>query len=343
MIAASSFSNQLASGAVRAWQRALANAISDPQELLSALELDLAWLPQARAAARLFPLRVPRSFVARMRPGDPHDPLLRQVLPLGEELHINPEFGEDPVGDRASRKATGVLQKYKGRVLLIATGACAVNCRYCFRRHFPYAEDTASSSGWEEALTALRTDPSVHEVILSGGDPLNLNDRRLTELTQSLTEIPHIKRLRIHTRLPVVLPERVDAGLLNWLANVPLQRVMVLHVNHAQEIDDTVRQRCREIAATGTTLLNQAVLLKGVNDDSHALTALSEALFAAGVLPYYLHMLDRVQGAAHFEVEEARAQSIMQSLMSELPGYLVPRLVREIPGAASKTPVPFWA
>ena len=342
MIAASSFSNQLASEAVPTWQQALAAAISDPLELLTCLQLDLSWLPQARAAARLFPLRVPRGFVARMRPRDPHDPLLRQVLPLGEELAITPDYHFDPVGDHDSRKATGVLQKYAGRVLLIATGACAVHCRYCFRRHFPYADDTASTGGWEEALAALRIDTSVREVILSGGDPLNLNDRRLEDLTRALTEIPHIKRLRIHTRLPVVLPERVDAGLLQWLTAVPLQKVMVLHINHTHEIDATVRKACRDIAATGTTLLNQAVLLKGVNDDPLTLATLSEELFASGVLPYYLHMLDRVQGAAHFEVDEARARAILHSLMGELPGYLVPRLVREIPGAASKTPVPFW-
>jgi EF-P beta-lysylation protein EpmB len=342
MIAASSFSNQLAHETTAAWQRALADAISDPQELLHVLDLDLSWLPQARAAARLFPLRVPRSFVARMRAGDPFDPLLRQVLPLGEELQVSVGYRDDPVGDRESRKTTGVLQKYAGRVLLIATGACAVNCRYCFRRHFPYGDETASSHGWDNAIEVLRADPSISEVILSGGDPLNLNDRRLALLTTALTQIPHIRRLRVHTRVPVVLPERVDDGFLEWLRNVPLQKVMVLHVNHAREIDDTVRQRCREIAATGTTLLNQAVLLRGVNDDARALADLSEALFSAGVLPYYLHMLDRVQGAAHFEVDEARAQALMQSLMSELPGYLVPRLVREIPGAASKTPVPFW-
>jgi EF-P beta-lysylation protein EpmB len=277
-----------------------------------------------------------------MRVGDPYDPLLRQVLPLGEELQIEPGYNTDPVGDLESRKASGVLQKYAGRVLLIATGACAVHCRYCFRRHFPYADDMASAAGWEEAVATLRADTSVREVILSGGDPLSLSDRRLSELTHLLAEIPHIKRLRIHTRLPVVLPERVDTELLEWLAAVPLQKVMVLHINHAQEIDEAVRQRCRALASTGTTLLNQTVLLKGVNDDAATLSTLSEALFATGVLPYYLHMLDRVQGAAHFEVDEARAQSIMHSLMGDLPGYLAPRLVREIPGAASKTPVPFW-
>ncbi len=323
------------------WQQALASAITDPAELLQILQLDPALLSAARQAARLFPLRVPRGFVARMQRGNPADPLLQQVLPLAAELTESPEFSVDPVGDMASRIAPGVLHKYPGRALLIATGACGVHCRYCFRRHFPYGEELASSGHWQAAIQAIQTDASIEELILSGGDPLSLNDRRLRELTGQLSGIPHLKRLRIHTRQPIVLPERVDAGLQSWLRSIPLQKVMVLHVNHAQEINAEVAAACRALRDCEVTLFNQSVLLKGVNDTVHALTELSESLFAAGITPYYLHLLDRVQGAAHFEVTDLQAQALMQALLARLPGYLVPKLVRELPGRASKTPVPF--
>lgn len=323
------------------WQHALAQAITDPAELLSVLQLDPALLPAARAAARLFPLRVPRGFVARMQPGNPADPLLQQVLPVGAELQEAPGFSADPVGDMASRIAPGVLHKYRGRALLIATGACGVHCRYCFRRHFPYGAETASSGHWQDALAALRMDSSIHEVILSGGDPLSLNDRRLRELTQQLEQIPHVRRLRIHSRQPIVLPERVDAGLLSWLRALPLQTVMVLHANHAQELNAEVAAACRALQDNGVKLFNQSVLLKGINDSVSALAQLSESLFTAGIQPYYLHLLDRVQGAAHFEVTEAQAQTLLRQLTATLPGYLVPKLVREISGHTSKTPVPF--
>jgi len=337
MIAATSLSNQ-PQGPAR-WQQALADAISDPAELLSILGLDPSALPGVIAAARSFPLRIPRGFVARMRRGDPADPLLLQVLPTATELIPLPGFGTDPVGDLESRLGHGLLQKYEGRSLLIATGACAVHCRYCFRRHFPYDEETASSHAWQGALDHLAADSSVHEVILSGGDPLSLSDRRLLQLTTALQQIPHIKRLRIHTRQPIVLPERVDAGLLDWLSGVALQKVVVLHVNHAREIDGTVVKACRDLAATGATLLNQSVLLAGVNDTAEALADLSEALIAAGVLPYYLHLLDRVSGASHFDVPERVACDLVGQLVARLPGFLVPKLVRELPGRPSKTPV----
>ncbi len=323
------------------WQHALAQAVTDPEELLNLLQLDPALLPAARAAARLFPLRVPRSFVARMQRGNPADPLLLQVLPLGAELQEIQGFNADPVGDIRSRIAPGVLHKYQGRALLIATGACGVHCRYCFRRHFPYGAETASSDHWHTALAAIRTDPSIHEVILSGGDPLSLNDRRLRELTRHLEQIPHVNRLRIHSRQPIVLPERVDAGLLSWLRGLRLQKVMVLHANHARELDTSVARACQALQDSGVTLLNQSVLLRGINDSATALIDLSESLFAAGILPYYLHLLDRVQGAAHFEVPEVQAQALLQQLTATLPGYLVPKLVREISGRTSKTPVPF--
>ncbi len=347
MIAASPLSSQPQAGipTVPRWQTALTNAITDPAELLALLKLDPSLLPAARQAAAQFPLRVPRGFVARMQPGNPDDPLLRQVLPLGDELQPSAGFTLDPVGDLASRaqpgNAPGVLHKYQGRALLIATGACGVHCRYCFRRHFPYGEETASSQHWQPALAAIRADSSITELILSGGDPLSLNDRRLHELSAQLPDIAHLKRLRIHTRQPVVLPERVDDGLLGWLDSIALQKVMVLHINHANELDATVATALRQLRDHGVQLLNQTVLLKGVNDSASVLAELSEALFALGIQPYYLHLLDRVQGAAHFDVPMHRAQLIMRDLLNQLPGYLVPKLVHEQAGHASKTPVPF--
>ncbi len=317
------------------WQTALANAISDPAELLQLLELDPALLPAARAAAALFPLRVPRGFVARMRKGDPDDPLLQQILPLGAETEPVPGFVADPVGDSAALKAPGVLHKYPGRILLITTGACGVHCRYCFRREFPYAK--AGAGDWRPALDYLAKDPSLSEVILSGGDPLVLSNRRLAVLLTALAAIPHLQRLRIHSRQPVVLPERVDTGLLQLLSGSPFQVVMVLHANHPQEIDPAVATSLQWLAAAGVTLLNQTVLLKGINDSVTALAALSERMFRAGVLPYYLHVLDPVQGAAHFQVEEQQAVAIVQELRNRLPGYLVPRLVREEAGKSAKT------
>jgi len=261
------------------------------------------------------------------------------VLPRAAELDEVPGFTTDAVGDGAARAATGVIHKYAGRSLLIATGSCAVHCRYCFRRHFPYADETAAAGRWRDALAHLAADAASEEVILSGGDPLSLSTARLAELTDGLAEIPHVRRLRIHTRLPVVLPERVDESLVDWLAGLALERVVVLHANHANELDESVAAACRRLRDTGAVLLNQAVLLRGVNDDADVLATLSARLMACGVLPYYLHQLDRVAGAAHFEVEDARAGTLVEALRARLPGYLVPRLVREIAGADSKTPL----
>lgn len=320
------------------WQQALAEAINDPLELLNLLELPSDTLSLSRHAAHQFPLRVPRSYVARMRKGDPTDPLLRQILPIGAEELESAGFHSDPVGDLNAMPVPGVLHKYHGRVLLITTGACGIHCRYCFRRHFPYGDANPAPAAWRLALDYIAADPTITEVILSGGDPLALPDQRLAELAGQLGAIPHIKRLRIHSRLPIVLPERIDAALLAWLGASPLQKVMVVHANHPNEIgDDTVRAlRC--LQGCGVTVLNQAVLLRGINDDTDILSALSETLFAAGVLPYYLHLLDKVQGAAHFDVSEMRAAAILKTLQNRLPGYLVPRLVREIAGAPAKTP-----
>ncbi len=321
------------------WQREMAEAVRSPRELVTALGLDPSLIEGAARAARLFRLRVPWSYVRRMRRGDPRDPLLRQVLPLDVERESHPGFRADPLGERAATTAPSLLQKYRGRALLLATSACAVHCRYCFRREFPYAEHAAAPR-WREALAQIERDGRIEEVILSGGDPLSLSDGRLAALTQALGRIAHVRRLRVHTRLPIVLPSRVDAGLAAWLSGLKWPVVVVVHANHANEIDGEVRAACAALRAAGATLLNQSVLLRGVNDDAAALAELSERLFEAGVLPYYLHLLDRVRGTAHFEVDEQRARSIAGELAARLPGYLVPRLVREIAGAAAKAPLP---
>ncbi|HMB56001.1 MAG TPA: EF-P beta-lysylation protein EpmB [Arenimonas sp.] len=321
------------------WQALWRDAIRDPRELLSLLGLEALSASLSDAACAQFPLRVPRGFAARMRHGDRHDPLLRQVLPITDEDLLVPGFGLDAVGDIAARGATGLIHKYEGRALLIATGSCAIHCRYCFRRHFPYAEETAAANHWQSAVDYLRADPSISEVLLSGGDPLSLATGKLVELTDALKTLPQIRRLRLHTRLPVVLPERVDGELLAWLSSLPWPVVVVIHANHALELDDSVAAALAALRGRGVTLLNQAVLLRGVNDDIEVLAELSERLFALGVLPYYLHQLDRVAGTAHFEVDDDRALQLQQQLQDRLPGYLVPRLVREIAGAASKTPL----
>jgi len=320
------------------WQHELAGAITDPGALARALGLDPALFPAAGQASELFRLRVPLSFVGRMRRGDPADPLLRQVMPLAAELADRPGFGPDPLAERAAFKAPGLLQKYQGRALLIATGACAINCRYCFRREFPYAEQIGNAA-LSQALEAIAADPSIEEVILSGGDPLTLSDARLRSLTDQLASIPQLRRLRLHTRLPVVLPSRVDAGLLTWLRDLPWPVAIVLHANHGNEIDAEVRAACAGLRAAGASLLNQSVLLHGVNDSVVALSDLSQRLFEAGVIPYYLHLLDRVRGAAHFEVPEATARQLVGNLAATLSGYLVPRLVREVAGGPAKITV----
>jgi EF-P beta-lysylation protein EpmB len=321
------------------WQELWRDAVTDPRELIGLVGLSHRADELLAGADTGFALRVPRGFVARMRRGDADDPLLLQVLPRAAELRDVPGFTRDAVGDLDARAGRGVLHKYRGRALLVATGSCAVHCRYCFRRHFPYGDETAAANRWHEAIAALGADPSIEEAILSGGDPLSLSTPKLAELTDALAAIPHLKRLRIHTRLPVVLPERIDDDLLRWLAALPFGRVVVIHANHANELDASVAHACAKLAAAGATLLNQSVLLRGINDDAGVLAALSERLFECGVLPYYLHQLDRVAGTAHFEVDDARARALAEALAARLPGYLVPRLVREVAGAASKTPV----
>jgi EF-P beta-lysylation protein EpmB len=326
------------------WQRELARAITDPAELCRALGLDPELAVAALQGATQFPIRVPRGFLRRMRPGDPADPLLRQVLPLAAEALEVAGFVADPLSEAGAVRAPGLLQKYHGRALLITTGACAVHCRYCFRREFPYQDARSEGPRWQAALEAVAADASIVELILSGGDPLSLSNARLMQLTDELRAIAHLRRLRLHTRTPIVLPERVDDELLTWIGSLPWPLAIVVHCNHANELDSDVREAMALLRSRGAIVLNQSVLMAGVNDSVSALAALSEALWSAGVLPYYLHMLDPVRGAAHFAVSEARATALMSELMGRLPGYLLPRLVRETAGAPSKTPVtlPGW-
>ncbi len=322
-----------------AWQQQLTSAFTRVEALFEYLRIDPDLLPGARAAAREFSLRVPVGYAALMEPGNPHDPLLRQVLPIDDELRLQPGFSTDPVGDLDRSVGTGVLQKYRGRVLVITTGACGIHCRYCFRRHYPYSNSSAGCDRWRDTLDFITRSGQINEVILSGGDPLMLSDNRLSQLAQKLSEIPHVKRLRVHTRLPAVLPERITTEMSGWLSDSGLQSVLVLHVNHAREITDPLRTALSSLRSAGVSLLNQSVLLRGVNDSSRALVELSEGLSAAGVLPYYLHQLDPVQGASHFAVPDPEAIELHQAVRHQLPGYLVPRLVREIPGSESKTPL----
>jgi EF-P beta-lysylation protein EpmB len=278
----------------------------------------------------------PRGYVARMRQGDPHDPLLRQVLPLEDELAEAPGFGPDPVGDRAATRSPGLLHKYHSRILMVTTGACAVHCRYCFRRHFPYEEGPKSPDAWESALETIAGDDSLREVILSGGDPLMLVDGHLRELAHRLAHIGHLRRLRIHTRLPLMIPERVNAELLEWLTGTRLTPIVVIHANHAQELSGSVVEALARLSDAGIPLLNQTVLLRDINDDVETLTELCERLVDLRVMPYYLHQLDRVQGARHFEVPIARGQELIAAMRSELPGYAVPRYVQEFAGETHK-------
>jgi len=321
----------------QAWQIALANVIKDPTELLGKLGLSDKLTSIDGEVLKNFPLRVPQSYLNKMRFGDVNDPLLRQVFPLIDEGLTVENFVSDPVGDSLAITAPGILQKYHGRALLVTTGACAIHCRYCFRRHFPYGDSNPLASQWLLTLTTLRDDSSINEVILSGGDPLVLSDSKLASMIADIEKIPHIKRLRIHTRLPVVLPERIDQHLLKWIEETRLQVVMVIHANHANEIDSEVEDVMNKLRTANCQLLNQAVLLRGVNDSTGALHDLSERLSDINVQPYYLHLLDPVAGASHFDVSEQDGIKLIAELRKMLPGYLVPRLVREQQGEASKT------
>ncbi len=319
------------------WKEQFQRAIRDPIELCERLGLPVSYQAGAVRAASDFPVFAPQNYVQRMRHADPTDPLLRQVLPIEDELQEVAGFTIDPVGDTTSKQQPGLIQKYENRVLLITTGICAVHCRYCFRRHYPYSEEPKSLAQWAPALEQIRDDPSIHEVILSGGDPLSLADTKLAELVVELDQIPHLARLRIHTRLPIVIPARVTNELIEWLTETHMQPYMVLHANHANELSDEVLAQISHLRKAGITLLNQSVLLRGVNDSLEALVQLSERLSDHGVLPYYISQLDRVQGAAHFEVPETRGLELIAQLRAKLPGYAVPRYVREIAGEANKS------
>lgn len=323
------------------WQSLLSRSITDPEQLLRRLELDPALLAGARAGAADFQLRVPEPFVERMHKSDPNDPLLRQVLPLGEELLEHPDYVLDPLGEQHTNTRAGIIHKYHGRLLLIVSGGCAVNCRYCFRRHFPYGDNNLSTEQWQQALDYIRGDQSISEVIYSGGDPLAASDKRLAWLTREIAAIPHVRRLRVHTRLPVVIPQRVTSELIDALCGTRLPVVMVLHSNHANEFDAALGNAVLRLRQAGITLLNQTVLLRGVNDSLETLISLSETLGDHGILPYYLHVLDHVKGAQHFHVDDGAAMGLAAEMLARLPGFLVPRLVREVAGETSKTPLPF--
>jgi len=321
------------------WKNQLALAIRDPAELIRLLELPASLLPLANSAAQLFPLRVPHSYLNRIQKGNPADPLLRQVLPLGEELLTTENYHDDPVGDLAAEKAPGLLHKYRGRALLVTTGACGIHCRYCFRRNFPYTDSNPLLDNGARVTEYLRKDPEINEIILSGGDPLSLSDKRLAALVSALESVPQLTTLRVHTRLPVVIPQRITSDLIQWIHAVRFKVVIVVHINHANEIDHEVIAAMQRLKEANVTLLNQAVLLNGVNDSVDTLMQLSHALFDADILPYYLHQMDRVTGAAHFAVSDDTARQLMESLRTQLPGYLLPRLVREHPGELSKLPL----
>lgn len=314
------------------WQQQLKDAVRSVPDLLELLGLSQHLIADSIDIKPHFPLRVPLSYVRRMTTGDPDDPLLLQVLPQQVERVPRAGFTADPLLEQQHNPVPGLVHKYSGRALLITTQACAVHCRYCFRQHFPYAENRLSSGHWQPALDYLRQHSGIHEIILSGGDPLSLSNDALTRLIDALEQIPNLKTLRLHTRTPVVLPARIDKGLLDLLQRSRLKPVMVVHANHPHELNDELHLAMNRLRSVGVMLLNQTVLLRGINDRAETLVELSQALFTQGILPYYLHVLDPVAGAAHFDLPDVKARQLWQQMQSDLPGYLVPRLVREVPG-----------
>ncbi|HAV4441452.1 TPA: EF-P beta-lysylation protein EpmB [Acinetobacter baumannii] len=322
------------------WQSQLSDLITDPLELLNLLELSTdQLLSGAILASEKFKLRVPRAFVGKMNAKDPLDPLLLQVLPHHLELEEHPEFVTDPLGEEAANQLPGVLHKYKSRFLLTLTGACAVHCRYCFRRHFPYQENLPKNEDWLNIKNYIESNPDINEVILSGGDPLTLSNRKLALWLERLSSLKQMKILRIHSRVPIVIPNRIDEELISLLKNSRLRIILVVHSNHASELDDFTCSKLLQLSEHHITVLNQAVLLKGVNDSAQTLTDLSYRLFEARVMPYYLHVLDKVKGAQHFDLIPSEIDAIYQDVLASLPGYLVPKLVREIAGEKNKTPL----
>ncbi|QFI39206.1 EF-P beta-lysylation protein EpmB [Moritella marina ATCC 15381] len=320
------------------WKKDLANAISDPRKLLFILELPETTFQADFAARQLFPMRVPLSFVERMEKGNPKDPLFLQVMPKQQEFIQKAGFIKDPLDEHES-VVPGLLHKYTNRVLFIVRGGCAINCRYCFRRHFPYQDNSNNKHEWQQAIDYIRSKPEIIEVIFSGGDPLMANDEQLGWLVEQLEQIPHLKRLRIHTRLPVVMPSRVTDEFVNLLKQSSLRCSVVLHINHPNELAAELPDALAKLTNAGISLYNQAVLLADINDNADDLVELHERLFDNRIQPYYLHVLDRVEGASHFEVPEEKAVTLMNKLLLRLPGFLVPKLVREIGGEKSKTPI----
>ena len=319
------------------WQTLLKESLISAAELVSHLELPEECLPGAESGHKLFELRAPKPYLERIEKGNPKDPLLLQILPVQQESTQVTGYATDPLEEAESNPMPGLIHKYKSRALLVGSGACAINCRYCFRRHFPYADNGLSNERIDQVVTYLKQQPDVNEVILSGGDPLATSDKRLEALISKLSDVPHLKRLRIHSRLPVVIPQRVTDGLVTLLSESRLKVIWVLHINHGNEIDRVVADAVRKITDKGMMVLNQSVILKGVNDNSQTLVDLSEALFDADILPYYLHAFDPVQGASHFDVSDDKAIQLWKKMQKELPGFLVPKLTREEPGKASKT------
>ncbi|MFT2089591.1 EF-P beta-lysylation protein EpmB [Paraglaciecola sp. 2405UD69-4] len=320
------------------WQKELATGFSDPISLLKYLELPTNEYQEDIKARKLFPLRVPKPFASKMLKGDPTDPLFLQVFTSAQEFSSASHYSKDPLQEQ-DNKRPGILHKYQSRLLLLVRGGCAVNCRYCFRRHFPYSDNHLNKQEWQEALTYIADNPQINEVIYSGGDPLMAKDDFLAWLTQEIEKIPHVTRLRIHTRLPVVIPSRITPELISWFSQSRLKPVMVLHINHGNEIDNHLAEAMSKLTKAGVTLLNQSVLLKNVNHLVEQQVELSEKLFAIGIMPYYLHVLDKVEGAEHFDLPDAQAKALLKEMIKRLPGYLVPKLVREIGGQPGKTPL----
>ncbi|MBV1959550.1 MAG: EF-P beta-lysylation protein EpmB [Pseudomonadales bacterium] len=324
---------------VETWQQQLSTARRSFSELCQLLDLAIDDFEGIEKLSASFPIIAPAPYLSRIAKGNPNDPLLLQILPRAAELIETAGYSQDPLNEENSSPAPGLIHKYFGRVLLIASSACAIHCRYCFRRHYPYQENRFQRNQHQQALDYITSNREIWEVILSGGDPLILSNSYLRGLVGAISNMPQITTLRIHTRLPVVIPERINAELLSLLSG-RLKIVMVVHCNHPDEIDGMVKGALDKLKKSGITLLNQSVLLKNINDDAETLARLSHQLFESGVLPYYLHMPDQTQGTAHFDVPESKAHSIMSSLTSILPGYLVPRLVREQPGCPAKTLLP---
>ena len=321
------------------WQKQLASAYKDPAALGHALQLPESWIAKHAPARQLFPMLVPRHFASLMNPRDLDDPLLRQVWPQADEFNDVAGYGTDPLGEANVSAQPGVLHKYKSRLLVILRGGCAVNCRYCFRRHFPYSEHKFGRQQLADLVAYLEKHPDINEVILSGGDPLMASDANISALLDAIESLPQLQRIRLHSRLPVVVPARLTHGLAQRLRSSRLQAILVIHANHPNELSTALGHGLAIWREAGIHLLNQSVLLKGVNDSADTLVRLSEALFKMNVLPYYLHQLDKVAGASHFAVDDTQATALIERLQIELPGFLVPKLVREIAGELSKTPV----